>query len=521
MMLDLQTCSRARLSRDPRFDGKFFIGVLGSRVYCRSICPAPTAKEKNCRYFPTAAAAAEAGFRPCLRCRPECSPGTPAWLGTSSTVSRALRLIGESGLQAGVETLAERVGVGSRHLRRLFIHHLGATPSAVAQTRRLHFAKKLMDETRLPLGEVALASGFGCVRRFNAAIRKTFKRTPSQIRRLARQTDVQLENEYVFHLPYRPPYHWNGMLSFLDARAIPGVELVGQNCYRRSISMKGCAGYFEVSLDDVHHALAVRVQIADPRLLFAIIERVRAMFDLNADWSAIARTLRADSQLAARLRAQPGLRVPGCWNGFELAVRAILGQQVTVSGATTIAGRVAKSFGQPLAKANGLTHLFPAPQVLAEAKLTGVGLTEKRAQTIRALACAVSDGSISFDRIVDSESFLTRLCEIPGIGSWTAQYVAMRALGEPDAFPSGDLGLLRALDLRNPRDLEKRAEGWRPWRAYACMYLWSISHPSKSKKSAIQTRDSNHTRLSMDMAADSSGISQSGLQEGWKKRQSA
>src|SRR5580698_7010461 len=203
MNLDWQVCSRARLSRDARFDGKFFIGVVGSGVYCRSICPAPTAKEKNVRYFATAAAAAEAGFRPCLRCRPECSPGTPAWLGTSNTVSRALRLIGESGLEDGVESLADRVGVGSRHLRRLFIHHLGATPSAVAQTRRLHFAKKLIDETRLPLGEVALASGFGCVRRFNAAIRKTFKRTPSQIRRLARQTEIQPENEYVFHLRFR------------------------------------------------------------------------------------------------------------------------------------------------------------------------------------------------------------------------------------------------------------------------------------------------------------------------------
>ena len=487
-MLDLQTCSRARLSRDPRFDGKFFIGVIGSRVYCRSICPAPTAKEKNCRYFPTAAAAAEAGFRPCLRCRPECSPGTPAWLGTSNTVSRALRLIGESGLgDGGIENLAERVGVGSRHLRRLFIRHLGATPSAVAKTRRLHFAKKLIDETRLPLGEVALASGFGCVRRFNAAIRKSFKRTPSQIRRLARQTEIQPENEYVFQLRFRPPYHWHGMLSFLAARATPGVELVDQNSYRRSISMNGYQGHFEVSLngDDDRHSLVVRVQIADPRSLFSIIERIRAMFDLNADWAAIARSLGADPQLAAPLRAQPGLRVPGCWDGFELTVRAILGQQITVKGATNLAGRIAKSFGQPLASADGLSHLFPTPEVLADAKLTGVGLTEKRAQTIRALARAVSDGHISFDRILDSESFQKRLCEIPGIGSWTAQYVAMRALGEPDAFPTGDLGLLRALDLSNPRDLNKRGEPWRPWRAYACMYLWTFAHEKPRTRTLI------------------------------------
>jgi len=227
MELDIQVCSRARLSRDARFDGKFFIGVLGSRVYCRSICPAPTAKEKNVRYFATAAAAAEAGFRPCLRCRPECSPGTPAWLGTPTTVSRALRLIAESGFDDdGVEGLAERLGVGARHLRRLFVQHLGATPSAVAQTRRLHFAKKLIDETKLPMSEVALASGFGCVRRFNAAIRKVYKRTPMQIRHLARLSAPQAENQYVFRLRYRPPYDWNGMLRFLAARATPGVELV-------------------------------------------------------------------------------------------------------------------------------------------------------------------------------------------------------------------------------------------------------------------------------------------------------
>src|SRR5437899_5839879 len=216
MNLDWQVCSRARLSRDARFDGKFFIGVLTSRVYCRSICPAPTAKEKKVRDHASAAAAAEAGFRPCLRCRPECSPGTPAWLGISNTVSRALRLIDESALEdGGVEVLAERLGVGSRHLRRLFLRHLGATPSAVAHTRRLQFAKKLIDETTLPMNQVALAAGFGCVRRFNATIRKTYQRTPTQIRRLAPRTEPSLENQYVFHLRFRPPYRWNEILAFL------------------------------------------------------------------------------------------------------------------------------------------------------------------------------------------------------------------------------------------------------------------------------------------------------------------
>jgi AraC family transcriptional regulator of adaptative response / DNA-3-methyladenine glycosylase II len=486
MNLDLQTCSRARLSRDPRFDGKFFIAVLGSRVYCRPICPAPTAKEKNCRYFATAAAAAEAGFRPCLRCRPECSPGTPAWIGTSNTVSRALRLIGESGLEdGGIENLAERVGIGSRHLRRLFIKHLGASPSAVAQTRRLQFAKKLIDETRLPMSEVALASGFGSVRRFNAALRKIYKRTPTQIRRLVRQKQLQPENQYLFHLRFRPPYHWKGMLAFLAARATPGVEIVDNDSYRRSIFLNDCPGYFEVSLDEAHNALAVRVQIGDPRLLYVIIERIRSMFDLNADWPAIAESLGTDPELAGRLRAEPGLRVPGFWNPFELTVRAILGQQITVKGATALAGRIARSFGQAFSGPNGLTHLFPEPAALADAKLISIGLTTKRAETIRALARAVCDGQISFDRIVDTDAYLTKLCDIPGIGAWTAQYVAMRALGEPDAFPSADLGLLRALGLQNTREIEPRAEAWRPWRAYAAMYLWSFSKPATANRKVL------------------------------------
>jgi AraC family transcriptional regulator of adaptative response / DNA-3-methyladenine glycosylase II len=479
MTLDWQICSRARLSRDPRFDGKFFIGVVGSGVYCRSICPAPTAKEKNVRYFPTAAAAAEAGFRPCLRCRPECSPGTPAWLGTSNTVSRALRLIGESGLEdGGVEALAERLGVGSRHLRRLFLKHLGATPTAVAHTRRLHFAKKLIDETHLPMTQIALASGFGCVRRFNAGIRKVYHRTPTQIRRIARQTQGQPENQYLFRLRYRPPYDWKGMLAFLAARATPGVEVVEAGSYRRSISLNSNHGYFEVSLDEANHALLARVQFGDPRSLFFITERIRSMFDLNADWSAIARTLSSDAALVTRMGAEPGLRVPGCWNGFELAIRAILGQQVSVRGATTLAGRLAKIFGEPFPGMAGLTHIFPSPQALAGANIASIGLPSARAETIRALTRAVCDGRISFDNVVDSNDFLARLCEIPGIGNWTAQYIAMRALGEPDAFPSADLGLLRALHITSPRELERRAEAWRPWRAYAAVHLWNMASRS-------------------------------------------
>jgi AraC family transcriptional regulator of adaptative response / DNA-3-methyladenine glycosylase II len=487
MNVDWKAFRRARLARDVRFDGRFYVGILTTKIYCRPSCPVPTVDDKNVRYFATAAAAAEAGFRPCLRCRPECSPGTPAWLGTPSTVSRALRLIAESGLEdGGVEGLAERLGVGSRHLRRLFVQHLGATPSTVAQTRRLHFAKKLIDETALPMGQVAMASGFGCVRRFNASIFRTYGRTPTQIRRLARVTDVQPENEYTFRLRFRPPYNWTGMLEFLAARCTPGVELVHKNCYRRSISLQGKHGWFEVSFDEQNHNLVARVHFGDSRLLFAISERVRQMFDLNADCDVIASTLAGDSALARLVKARAGLRLPGCWDPFELTVRAILGQQITVKGATTLAGRIAKAFGEPLAACEGLTHLFPTPDVLAKANLVTVGLTKARAETIRALAKAVLQGGIRFDGVIDSETFISRLTQISGIGRWTAQYIAMRALGDPDAFPSGDIALMRSLGVATGRDLELRAEAWRPWRAYAAIYLWSTaaerrSHGNKSR----------------------------------------
>jgi len=276
------------------------------------------------------------------------------------------------------------------------------------------------------------------------------------------------------------------MLAFLAPRATPGVEVVELGSYRRSISFHGSPGCVEVSLDERNDALAVRVQFGEPRSLFLITERIRAMFDLDADWADIVQSLRTDPVLAKRVDAEPGLRVPGCWNGFELATRAILGQQVSVQGATTLAGRMVRTFGLPFHGASGLTHLFPTPEVLATAKLASIGLPRARAESIQALARAVCDGRISFEGIVDSADFLNRLCEIPGIGRWTAQYVAMRALGEPDAFPCGDLGLLRALRLGSPRELEQRGEVWRPWRAYAAMYLWSLA--SKPKAHGTKSR---------------------------------
>jgi AraC family transcriptional regulator of adaptative response / DNA-3-methyladenine glycosylase II len=396
-------------------------------------------------------------------------------LGTTSTVSRALRLISENALEdRSVDELAARLGVGSRQLSRLFLRHLGATPVTVAKTRRLHFAKKLINETSLPMGQIALAAGFGSVRRFNAAFRQTYKRTPSELRWLAHVAGPQPENEYLFRLHFRPPFQWEQLLDFLSRRAIPGVESVEAGSYHRTISLNGESGTLGISLSSHNAALDVCISFPEPRWLFLIVERVRRIFDLSADPSEITAQLSNDSLLSKRVAAMPGLRVPGCWDGFELAVRAILGQQVSVAAASTLAGRLVLTFGRKISGAGTLTHLFPQAETLAQANLARIGLPQARAETIRSLARAVAAGRINFDWVADLEEFQSLLCALPGIGNWTAQYIAMRALGDPDAFPAGDLGLLRATPLRRERELAQRAERWRPWRAYAAMYLWQV-----------------------------------------------
>ncbi|HYP07916.1 MAG TPA: AlkA N-terminal domain-containing protein [Bryobacteraceae bacterium] len=449
MALDPETCRRARLARDRRFDGCFFIAVRTTNIYCRPICPAPSPKEENITYFPSAAGAAEAGYRPCLRCRPEASPGTPAWVGTCTTVSRALRLIAESALDdSGVDTLADKLGVGSRHLRRLFVEHLGAPPVAVAQTRRLHFAKKLIDETELSFTDIAMASGFGSVRRFNTVFQNLYGRTPTELRRLIRTRPDTDKGSYRFRLLYRPPFDWEAILGFLQARAIPGVESVADGAYRRSIDLGGVPGRIEVR--HANDALQLRIEFPDPKALFLIVERVRRIFDLAADPFPIEQQLRADPLLAARLERRPGLRVPGAWDEFELSVRAVLGQQISVKAASTLAGRIAQRFGSPF----GDDVVFPTREALANAPIEECGVIGKRAETIRALARADRAGPI------------------PGIGPWTTEYIAMRASGNPDAFPAGDLILQRAASCKTARELENRAETWRPWRAYAAIHLW-------------------------------------------------
>src|SRR5690242_7733919 len=388
--LDFAACDRARLAQDPRFDGRFFIGVTSTGIYCRPICPAPTAKQRNVRYFPSAAAAAEAGFRPCLRCRPEAAPGTPAWLGTSATVRRGLRLIHEGALdRESVEALATRLGIGPRHLHRLFVQHLGASPLAVAQTRRLHFAKRLIDDTHLSMTDIALASGFGSLRRFNDAFRNTYGRAPRDLRR-EKRGDGAVDDALRLKLAYRPPYDWAAIRDFLAARAVPGVERVHAGSYVRSVSVGDKAGWIEVHPVPKADALELAVHGLGAESLFVVVSRVRQMFDLAADPADVRAVLKRDRLLAPMLRRRPGLRVPGAWDAYEIAVRAVLGQQVSVAAARTFATRIVDAHGTPLASgAEGVTHLFPSPAVLAEADLGDIGLTVARAMTLNALAAAV------------------------------------------------------------------------------------------------------------------------------------
>lgn len=480
MELDPEVCERARQSRDPRFDGRFFIGVKTTGIYCRPVCPVKAPKAKNIRFYPSAAAASEDGFRPCLRCRPEISAGTPDQASTSATVNRALRLIGDGEAEeGGVARIASLVKVTPRHLSRLFHEHLGASPVAVIRTRRLHFAKRLIDETDLPMSTVAFSAGFGSLRRFNATFQDLYGRTPTELRRRRQgRSGATDSTDFGFRLSYRPPFDWSSLLAFFEPRVTPGVEEIREGSYHRTFSFGEHQGHLSVAHHPAHHALELRVRTSDSTSLLEIVERVKRIFDLGAETVSIADHLRRDERLREAVNRLPGLRVPGSWEGFELAVRAILGQQVTVKGATTLAGRLARTFGTALREPCGtLTTIFPCPAQLTEGDLSTIGLPKARARTIQTLARAVRDGNIRFDWTSTSAELIHDLVKLPGIGDWTAQYVAMRALGEPDAFPSSDLGLLRALKngtrRMTPRRLEERAEAWRPWRAYAAMTLWN------------------------------------------------
>ena len=480
MDLDHDACYRAVKLRDVRFDGRFFTAVKTTRIYCRPICPARTPQSRNVTFFPTAAAAQEAGFRPCLRCRPETAPDMPAWRGTSNSVSRGLALIELGALDNGnVEQLAERLGLGGRQLRRLFRQHLGATPIGVAQTRRILLAKQLIHETHLPMTQIAFAAGFGSIRRFNETFRALFGRAPGDLRRLGGpDVAVAVQGEFSVLLRYKPPYDWPAMLAFLEQRAIPGVERVAQGIYSRAIALDGVQGRISVQ-PAAGNALRASISIAKLATLPNIIARLRRQFDLAADPLSIAAHLRTDPLLAPLLKRRPGLRVPGAWDGFELAMRAVLGQQITVAAAIRLAGRLVAGYGQPLIDSDRhLTHVFPTPQALAQADLSCLGMPRSRAATLSAVAAAAIASPDLFGAHCDLEEAIRRLRSIRGIGEWTAQYIALRQLREPDAFPAADVGLMRALeDAYGQRpsapELLERAQAWRPWRAYAAQHLWA------------------------------------------------
>jgi AraC family transcriptional regulator of adaptative response / DNA-3-methyladenine glycosylase II len=481
MILDKRICDRARLARDPRFDGLFYIGVLSTGIYCRPICPARSPKPENIVYYPTAAAAAEAGLRPCLRCRPEAAPGSPAWNGTSATVSRAMMLIRQGALNEGsLEDLASKLGVGSRHLRRLLQTHVGASPKTLATTQRILFAKRLLSETALPITQIAFASGFGSIRRFNAAFSKIYGSTPSMLRKRSNSSETTDNAQFqcTLTLSYRPPFHWQRMLEFFDLRAIPGVELVAHGVYHRTIRINQTTGVISVTHHPQDNALLLTVALSDSRDLMPIVERVRRMFDLDANMPAIHDALAADVFLERLVHKQPGLRLPGAWEPFEAAIRAVVGQQISVKGARTVIGRIAAKAG-PLLESRRhpkLTHYFPSPHELISCNLGKVGMPDTRVRTVRALAEEVDSERITFVVNGSLTDFIEQLTRIPGIGEWTAQYIAMRAMSEPDAFPAADLGIIKALhqgDKRlTPKQIRQRAEEWRPWRAYAAMHLW-------------------------------------------------
>ena len=480
-------CLRAMAAKDARFDGLFFIAVRSTGIYCRPVCPAPAPKRRNIAFYANAAAATAAGYRPCLRCRPELSPEAHAQV-REEAVRRALALIAEGALQDGsAAALAARVGLSARQLQRVFLTHVGATPHVVHATRRLLLAKQLLTETALPVTDVALAAGYNSLRRFNAAFKDGCGMPPGAIRRL-KSAAAAPSGTLTLRLGYRPPLDFPLLLAFLAKRAIPGIERVNADGYERVVGTPDAPAWIRVSAVAARPELQLEIAEADPRAIPEIVRRVRRMFDLDADLRAVHALFADDPLLQRAVALHPGLRVPCGWDGFELAVRAVLGQQISVAGATTLARRLVQTWGEHCQHASttaigperaGLDRAFPSPERLRDAPLETIGLPRTRAATLRALATAVADGRLSFEAGQRLEDFVARATALPGIGAWTAQYIAMRALAMPDAFPAGDLVLQQrlappGLARLSERATEARSQAWRPWRAYAVLHLWHL-----------------------------------------------
>lgn len=464
------------LSEVPAFDGLIFIAVKTTGIFCRPVCPAKTPKFSNMEFYKSAGAALDAGFRPCLRCRPECTPGTAAWMGTSAVILRALKLINQNiEKNYGLEILANKLGISGEHLRRLFKKHLGTTPSSVINTVRLLFAKKLITETSLSMAEVAIACGYKNISNFNYQLKKIYNKPPSALRKGKRA----ISKPNILHLSSHPPINFRQITGFLKMRAIQGIEFVSDDIYSRSIELDNMTGFITVSCKNKENTVDLEVEFPDIKKLFYITEIVKSIFDLNAPVKNIEKRLIKDKFLSNLVKRNPGIRVPGSFNSFELCIRAIVGQQVSVKGATTIIGRIASKYGKKLNIPNkfGLTNVFPGPEILAISDFEGVGLTKTRISTIQQLSKAILDGSVIFTPFSDPADLNKALLKIKGIGEWTAQYIIMRTIKSPDAFPYSDLGLLKAVSSnREPvpeKVLKDMAVSWKPWRAYAAMHLWS------------------------------------------------
>ncbi len=488
LQLDPAFCWQAVYTRDHRFDGRFFAGIARTGVYCRSICPVSFGHPESVQWFQSAAAAEAAGFRACRRCRPDTSPGSSAWFGTWAVVSRALKLISEGALDGGnLEQLAERVGIGSRHFRRLFQQHLGASPLKIARSHRVLIARNLILETQLPVAEIASSTGFQSIRQFNHSVRTAFGHSPTALRRLHGTSAARDPHPgIVVYLPYRPPFDWSLLLEFFKLHATPGVEFVEGEIYRRTVEIGGVDGAIEVRHEPGESRLSMRVVLPGCDRLMQVVQRARRLFDLGADALHIGSYLARDARLAGMVKQRPGLRVPGAWNGFELAVLAILGQGLSETDPLPAVETLVKKFGRPIdVPMPGLSHLFPQPGILAEADLGRIGIPEHSARAIAALAKAVSDGTLALDALSSAGKAASQLYTFPGLAEEAAAYISMRALRDPDAFSCASLTLRRAMATRrSPVSAEECIrifEGFRPWRSYAAMHYWASMRQCKQE----------------------------------------
>ncbi len=482
MMLEPDTCYRAAKAHDPRFDGRFFIGVSSTGIYCRPICTVKMPKRENCTFFPSAAAAEAQGYRPCLRCRPELAPGN-ASVDSSHRIAQAAASLIEDGTltEVSLDSLASRLGVTDRHLRRVFQGEFGVCPVAFAQTHRLLLAKRLLTDTDSTVTDVAFASGFGSLRRFNALFKDRYRLSPKQLRKTPRPAAAP--DTLTFELSFRPPFDWTSMLAFLRARSVVHVEQVSDDRYRRIVRIaqngEQHAGRLEVAMAPKKPALRILISSSLMKVLPAVLARVKHLMDLSANPTEIAATL---GDLAAR---NPGLRVPGAFDGFEIAVRAILGQQITVAAARTLASRFAAAFGSQVESPfPALSIAFPSPERIAQLEVGEVarlGVIAVRARAIIEIARLIARGDLSLTPGVNLDSTLQTLRAIPGVGEWTVQYLAMRTLAWPDAFLHTDLIVMKSLAEKNPRRVLARSEAWRPWRAYAVMHLWAAEKSRRTK----------------------------------------